>query len=222
MLDLGGSQIFAMVLCKLSEGRINGGVCRTTQGQTKPPHLELQPVTGEQRQHTEPVQGSQGRGGGVYRHHFINEQESWAVLQMNEGGVSVFWCDWVQKGPVCWPGSGTMPNGSHFPYQLIKQPYLHPSLGPEPNNVTSRGAQDCPKPPAYFQLFYIYFQLDQAETKIMITAFVSGFRFFFFGLWPLCSLIFAWKKIHMLQAPKFTWSYILEKNCCTHDVFCPF
>lgn len=118
-------------------------------------------------------------GGGVYRHHFINEQESWAVLQMNEGGVSVFWCDWVQKGPVCWPGSGTMPNGSHFPYQLIKQPYLHPSLGPEPNNGTSRGAQDCPKPPAYFQLFYIYFQLDQAETRIMITAFVSGFRYIF-------------------------------------------
>lgn len=27
---------------------------------------------------------------GIYRHHFINEQESWAVLQMNEGGVSVF------------------------------------------------------------------------------------------------------------------------------------
>lgn len=63
MLHLGSSQIFAMALCKLSEGRINGGVCRTTQGQTKPPHLELQPVTGEQRQHTELVQGG-GREGG--------------------------------------------------------------------------------------------------------------------------------------------------------------
>lgn len=144
MLHLGSSQIFAMVLCELSEGRINGGVCRTTQGQTKPPHLELQPVTGEQRQHTELVQGSQEGGASVYPHHFINVQESCAVLQMNEGGVSVFWCDWQQKAPACRPEPGATPNASHFPYQLIKQSYLPPSLDPEPNNATSRGGKTAP------------------------------------------------------------------------------
>lgn len=90
MLHLGGTQIFAMVLCKLSEGRINGGVCRTPRARQSLPIWSSKPVTWEQRQHTEPGQGSPERGGGVYRHHFINEQESWAVLQMNEGGVSVF------------------------------------------------------------------------------------------------------------------------------------
>lgn len=34
---LGGSQIFAMVLCELSEGRINGGVCRTPRARQSLP-----------------------------------------------------------------------------------------------------------------------------------------------------------------------------------------
>ncbi|KAM7381455.1 hypothetical protein PAMA_012341 [Pampus argenteus] len=28
------------------------------------------------------------------------------------------------------------------PYQLMKRPYLHPSLGPEPNNGSSQGLSD--------------------------------------------------------------------------------
>jgi len=110
-----------------------------TQCHTKPPHLELRPVTGEQRQHTEPGRGCPGRGGGggIYRHHLINEQESWAGLQMNEGVCTSFDVMGRKRGPAGRPGAA--PNGSHFLYQLIKHPYLHPSLDPDPNNGSRRG-----------------------------------------------------------------------------------
>lgn len=92
-------------------------------------------MTEEHRQHTEPGQG--GRGGGVYRHHSINEQDSRAVL-MNEGASLSFDGIGWKGGPPCELGPSATPNELHFHYQLIKQPNLHPSLGLDPNNGSSQ------------------------------------------------------------------------------------
>lgn len=93
-------------------------------------------MTEEHRQHTEPGQGGRW-GGGVYRHHSINEQDSRAVL-MNEGASLSFDGIGWKGGPPCELGPSATPNGLHFHYQLIKQPNLHPSLGLDPNNGSSQ------------------------------------------------------------------------------------
>lgn len=58
---------------------------------------------------------------------------------MNKGGVTIFWCYGEENSPACRPGPACQMDHI-FPCQLIKQPYLHPSLGHEPNNGSSQGA----------------------------------------------------------------------------------
>lgn len=120
-------------------------------------------------------------GGGVeaiYRHHFINEQESCTVLNEGVGGegeggfsLSPFDVKGRKRVPHAGPGPGATPNGSHFTHQLIKQPYLHPSLRARSQTMaaaTGRTGEAAPAPPTDSQLF-------MRAARDRITAIVTAF-----------------------------------------------